>query len=243
MSALLWHDDAGIVRLKTPRMSATVDLAIPSAGLHDIRIDGTSIGEDQLLGVEIAPPLGKHRADRVEHFLRGGDLAATYSDQPHPEARTEVYWRAAEKTQAIASFELLVSVQTNLLLGRPQLAAHSIIAAESVWRLDDLERGAFVEIAAEGSNVASSGWLFRLNSELSYAQLVHPADSHATRCQRRQGESPRYELRHELFAERLEKGVILRARVLGVLVTRANDLAAAAQHFADFLASDPPLTT
>ena len=221
-------------------------LAIPSAGLHDIRIDGTPIGEEQLLGVEITPPLGQHRADRVEHFLRGGDLAATYVDQPQPEGARR-FTGAAEKTQAIASFELLVSVQTNLLLSRPQLAAHSIVAAESVWRLDDLKRGAFVEITVESqdSNVASdsSGWLFRLNSELSYAQLVHPADSHATRCQRRRGESPRYELRHELFAERLEKGVILRARVLGVLLERVNDLAAAAQHFADFLAADPPLTT
>jgi hypothetical protein len=152
---------------------------------------------------------------------------------------------ATVTTRAIASLELLVSVQTNLLDGRPRLVAHSIVAADSVRRLDDLERGTFVEIASddENANIASGGCLFRLSPELSYAQLVHPADSHSTVCQRQPGAQARYELRHELFTQHLEKGVILRARVLGVLLPRANDLDVAAQCFADFLAAELPLTT
>jgi hypothetical protein len=196
-----------------------------------------------LLGVEIAPAPGQQSAPGIEHFLRGGDLAATYADQPQPQARTQVYWRAAASSSAIASLELLVSVQTNLLDSRPQLVARSTIAAESVWRLDDFGRGTFVEITHDDAGVTSGGCVFRLNSELSYAQLVHPADSQATFLQVQRSETSRYELRHELFAERLEKGVILRARVLGVLLARANDLHDAARHFAEFLAADLPLTT
>ncbi len=51
------------------------------------------------------------------------------------------------------------------------------------------------------------------------------------------------QLAHQLFAERLEKGVILRARVLGVLVDRDGDLAAAARHYENFVSAAPPLTT
>jgi hypothetical protein len=58
------------------------------------------------------------------------------------------------------------------------------------------------------------------------------------------GESGRTtQLRHELFSERLEKGVILRARVRGVVLERADDVRHAAAMFNEFLHAELPLTT
>jgi len=51
------------------------------------------------------------------------------------------------------------------------------------------------------------------------------------------------QIRHALFAERLEKGVILRSRVFGVWVDRAHDEQTVGEQFAAWAASDPPLTT
>jgi hypothetical protein len=50
-------------------------------------------------------------------------------------------------------------------------------------------------------------------------------------------------LRHRLFVSRLEKGVILRARVRGVLVIREDDCSLAAAAYHRFVKSPPPLTT
>jgi hypothetical protein len=50
-------------------------------------------------------------------------------------------------------------------------------------------------------------------------------------------------LAHHLFAEHLEKGVILRTWVLGVVLDRAGDAAAALDAYRAFLATPLPLTT
>jgi hypothetical protein len=51
------------------------------------------------------------------------------------------------------------------------------------------------------------------------------------------------EVRHHLFARPLEKGVILRSRVLGLWLEPQDDVAVALAHFRRFAASEPPLTT
>ena len=82
------------------------------------------------------------------------------------------------------------------------------------------------------------------NAGLSYAQMIHPRDARETTLRSASETGPQtVELRHQLFAQRLEKGVILRATALGVLLDRANDCAAAALHYAAFLAEQLPLTT
>ncbi len=47
---------------------------------------------------------------------------------------------------------------------------------------------------------------------------------------------------YRLFAERLEKGVILRARVLGGIVERGQERLQLAALYREFAASEPPLT-
>jgi hypothetical protein len=162
--------------------------------------------------------------------------------------RSQIYWRVAPTTNATAAaIESLISVQTSLLDSCPTLVSSSELVVGSAFRLQGAGFESTVEIAAAARGTTfdhsaePGGFLFRLEHDVSYAELVHPAD-----CERSRVEidgAGRARLSHELFPSRLEKGVILRARVLGVLLPRAGDREAAAKHFAAFLAADLPLTT
>ncbi len=244
----LWHAANDLVRLQTPRLTAVVDRSRPAAGMHDIAIDGESLGDLQLLGVDLTLDAAASGDVARDFFVRGGDLAVAYMDQPQPAARTQVYWRVANPPKTVVSVQLLVSVQTNRLDGCPKLGVRSRLTSDSVLRLDDTAFGAFVPAAPRRESertTSACGFLFRLPGDrFSFAQFVHPADARTTNLTMQSASgSQGCELDHELFAEHLEKGVILRARVLGLLLERANDQEAAAEHFASFLAADLPLTT
>ncbi len=250
-----WHAANNSVRLELARFSASVQPLAPSEGLSDVRIDGEPRPDLRLLGVELPSARSPSAAPQVEHYTRGGDLIATYHDWPAPAMRSQVYWRAAshDLAGAIAAIEWVVSVQTSLLDSCPQLSARSAVSASEVLRLVDVERGTFTR----ATTMATAGqpdvdapsqphcYLFRLtDGRTSYAEMVMPTDSQTSQCQCGSPGNPSdVQLTHHLFADRLEKGVILRARVLGVFVDRAGDQAAIARHYADFLAEKLPLTT
>jgi hypothetical protein len=168
--------------------------------------------------------------------------------------RAQLYWRAGvhERHGAIVAIELLASVQTNLFDSCPKLAVRSQLVASEAYRMADAARGSFVGIVPPGDDFLPDDspdvpqcYLFRLpGRQYSYAEMVHPADSRHSNWEGwLHGADYRLQLRHELFAERLEKGVILRARVLGVLLDREDDKAAAARHWNAFLHEALPLTT
>jgi hypothetical protein len=74
--------------------------------------------------------------------------------------------------------------------------------------------------------------------------MVHPADFQGTTLDiEARPAAALARLQHALFVSRLEKGVILRARVLGLFLARDDDMSATAEHFSLFSATEPPLTT
>jgi hypothetical protein len=246
-----WHAADNSVRLELTRFLASVHPLAPSAGLSDIRIDGEPQAGLRLLGLELPSARSPSAAPQIEHYTRGGDLIATYHDWPAPAMRSQVYWRATshELNGAIAAIEWVVSVQTSLLDSCPQLSAGSTLSASEVLHLVDAERGTFATASLGQPDTDSTSrpncYLFRLaDGRTSYAEMVMPTDSQASRCMCGSTDDPRHvRLTHRLFADRLEKGVILRARILGVFVDRADDRAIIAWHYADFLAEKLPLTT
>jgi hypothetical protein len=242
-----WRLDARTASLRLARLSAVVHPLQPGLGLGELRIDGRPISAACCpLGVELVGARQPLPPTAVEEYVRGGDLVATYADCPAPELRTQIYWRTSSHPleSAIAAIELVISVQTSLLDSSPRLATRSTLSVDQAMCLSSADR---VEIDLG----KSSCYLYRLAEErFSYAEMVHPAQSQESTIEapataRAIGDvaPTRLELRHELFCERLEKGVILRARVLGVFLDRQDDLAAAAAHYAAFLAAEPPLTT
>ncbi len=251
----LWQDvDDRTVRLQLERFAAIVDPNNPAGGLQEVTVDGQEIAGFHPLAPELPPIPAGEAARATERYTRGGDLVVTYNDRPAPQMRSQIYWRAAahDRQGAIAAIGLVASVQTSLLDSCPLFATRSQLLAGEAFRLNDLEKGTFTSIVPPSNEADPDGepttphcYLFRLpGRQYSYAEMIHPADSQSSSWDGwLHGTEFRLQLRHELFAEHLEKGVILRARILGVLVDRRDDKAAIARHWAAFLAEDLPLTT
>lgn len=250
----LWQEtEQGKCRLQLARFQGIVDPNNPFAGLREAELDGARLSGFHPFGVELtARP--RQLTPPVEQYVRGGDLVATYLDRPAPQTRTQLYWRATahQLAGAIAALELLASVQTDLLDGFPQLTVRSELLASEVYQMVDAGRGSFASIVPPGDDApgdespdAPPCYLLRLpGGQLSYVEMVHPADRRQSQWDGwLHGADYRLQLRHELFARPLEKGVILRARVLGVLLDRQGDQAAAAAHWNAFLREALPLTT
>jgi hypothetical protein len=145
---------------------------------------------------------------------------------------------------------LIVSVQTNLLDSDPSILATSVLPIECILRLqgpaaDQFELLSIDDPTPQPATPAGDAGLllFRLaGGRLSYVEMVHPADF----C----GVSVTVEdaLKHwvrssfQLFPERLEKGVIRRARLRGCFLPRNGDRTGAVTLYREFAASAPPLT-
>jgi hypothetical protein len=181
--------------------------------------------------------------------------------------RAQIYWRRLEpvefsktlETQTLVALDSIVSVNTSVLDVDPQAHVRSSIVALSALRLSD---GRFDELAlgpADATIAARDGagcFVFRLpDGARSYVEMVHPVDfgqsiirctPHATPTDAGTpaGEGgPRHcETLHRLFHQRLEKGVILRARIRAALVRRDRDTAVALSAYERFAAAEPPLT-
>jgi hypothetical protein len=249
----LWQEaNDRTVRLQLERCTAVVDPLNPGAGLQQVTLDGRELPGFQPLAPQLEP-VEPSSENRPEWYVRGGDLVTTYSNRPAANLRSQVYWRASshERMGAIAAVELLLSVQTSLLDSHPRMFTHSRIVAGEASRLNQREGGTFVNIVPpvgdadpEGIPGAPHCYLFRLpGRQYSYVEMVHPDDTRdSTWDGWLYGTDYRLELRHELFSETLEKGVILRARVLGVILDRRDDKAAALRHWEAFLRKALPLT-
>jgi hypothetical protein len=243
-----WRLDARTASLRLARLSAVVRPLEPALGLCELRIDGRPISAAcSPLGVELNDGAQRPSPAVVDEYVRGGDLVATYADCPARELRSQIYWRASShRTEgAIAAIELVISVQTSLLDSSPRLATRSTLNADEAYCVSSADNASQIE------GGMSSCYLYRLAATpFSYAEMVHPAQSRESTVEvpanagaSDDAASTRLELRQQLFPERLEKGVILRARILGLFLDRQGDSEAAARHYAAFLAAEPPLTT
>lgn len=147
--------------------------------------------------------------------------------------QTEVASHVFETNAAIAGIDMVLSV------GTQQLHAQSEI--ELCSRFGDAGRASPVCQENLASQAKGAWTLFRLdNTDYSYLEMLLPADFHSSQVSHDPG-TGHGTLRHRLFSCSLEKGVILRAKLRGLLLPREGDEAAAAKFVDEFLASPPPL--
>lgn len=216
----------------TARAAATVarlDLAAPAAGLT---VDGA--GADHLLGVDLRGPCG----GPADHWVRGTDLVATYEPDDPRRLRATAMWRLVPA--AVAAWELVVSAQTALLHADPALAIVSDVACDAAWWTT----------AAAGSRWTPLGEPRRLPDEAAAVLLrrattaalvaVHPQDPRRIAVATAGG---RARVECGIFPAAIEKGVILRSRVLAAVGPAAGAEAWAADLCATFAASPPFLDT
>jgi hypothetical protein len=216
----------------------------------DVCAGGNRLAGTALLGIAIADLAPQSAARLRECCARGADLAAAYQESADYPVRVSARWRVTQPSslpQRLATVELIVSVETSLLDSSPQLTVNSTLPAHDALCLIDAATAEYraLELRPGQPKTIESGdgagcLLVRLpGAGLSYAEAVHPSDFLGAELRAQAG---RISLSHQLFAQRLEKGVILRARVGGVFLTRAGDAELAASWYRDFSAAEPPLS-
>jgi hypothetical protein len=171
----------------------------------------------------------------------GSILHAVFAPTEAFSVETDVAWRLLD-TSVGCLIEVLVSVATQQLDAAPQLTITSTIPALEVLAPATATIGSDTKWQALSETPHAARCIIaRLpGDQFSYLEMVYPADSEGLELMF-DAAGERATFQHTLFADSLEKGVIVRARLRGMLVPRQGDTAAAASCFADLLAAAPPL--
>ena len=251
MTAPLWQLDRRRARLRLAQLEGTIDLSRPGEGLRAVCVDRKRVEGAGLLGMSI-PSFPAGDAESIaECYVRGTDLVAVYRESPDWPVRVQSRWRAGSRSTPqglLSTVELAVSVHTRVGDSEPGLSVRSALPTEAVWRLVDESGARFELLDGEGPfRISPDGGpgclVFRLaGSTRRYVEMVPPGDFVEGRLQVG-GESEARILLQRLFAGRLEKGVILRARVCGAFLPGDGDLPDAAACYASFAAAELPLGT
>jgi len=245
-----WKIDRRRARIQLDDLVAAIDLTEPARGLAGLRVGNDPLDEAALLGVEVPPPAAPDRESLSGARARGTSLTAAYRGSADWPIGVEATWRAegpSASGAALATLALMVSVETQVLDARPELAVASVLPTTDVLRLVDAQSSRFESAGGESPRlIEPSGGpgclLFRFpQSDFSYAEMVHPLDFLDSRLAGGTGPRPTFGLRHRLFGGPLEKGVIRRARVYGVFLPRDGDAGIAVESYARFAAAEPPL--
>lgn len=218
---------------------ATADAPKTAAHLGDAAAGLTVGGGLRVLGVAV--PAG---CQPTEAWARGADLTAVYEPGDSRALRVTAMWRLGEEEQAqagVSSWQLVLSAQTSLL----ESAAESTVLADVAdagtlttgkwqgnavtWERDGHEDARCVRIGPGGSG-----------SGPCLVIAIHPDDSGVVEC------SPTpaggVEVRCRLFPSSVEKGVLLRSRVLAALGPAASADDWSATLLEQFAGSEPILT-
>jgi hypothetical protein len=193
---------------------------------------------DAFLGIDLRTPC---RAG--DHWVRGDDLLAVYEPADARRLRATAMWRPFPVPAAAdcAAWELTLSAQTALVQSDSALAVTADVGGgEMRWSRDDDG----TTWATDGEPPAeTTALLFRPRTEKPARAILiaaHLAD--ARRLLVRHTAGGRVEVACWLFSSAIEKGVLLRGRVLAAIGPATDAEAWAATVVTAFAASPPPLT-
>lgn len=214
----------------------TLDLDAPGSGLAVVPPGATAA--DHLLGIDL------DAASRcVDAWCRGGDVTAVSETLDGGRLRATAMWRATppwlDGTHGVWCRELVVSAQTPILETAPRIGVVADIAAEGVapvvyaaGRLDPVP-----------PDTEPHGFLITAPGDRAVLFLVHPLDARTATAAIVAG---RARITAMLFPLAVEKGVLLRSRVLaaiGPARTATGPGSWAATIATAFATSEPVLTT
>ena len=249
----LWQVDGFSGQLNIHPLRATLDLPRAHAGLGDVCLFGRPCRAMRLLAVDLPflTPTSQPEPSPELH-VRGAAVAASYPESTGWPVQVDLLWRAFSAGRSdpfLGAIELVLSVRTPHGESRPALTATSVLPGGEVLRLGDPASVHFerLELSEEGvlamePGVGSGCLVFRIpDADVSYAEMIHPADFHDDQLAQHAGPDRTLRLCHRLFPDPLEKGVILRARIRGGFFARGGDLERVAADYAAFAAAEPPL--
>ena len=228
-----WTLSGGEASAGAPRTAA--NLGDAAAGL-------TVGGGVRVLGVAV--PAG---CQPTEAWTRGADLTAIYEPGDDRGLRITAMWRLGEEEPAragVSSWQLVLSAQTSLLATAAELTVLADVANAGTittgrWR------GTAVDWEADPHGIARCVRLCPSGAASGECLVIaiHPDDSGVVECSPTQAGG--VEIRCRLFPSSVEKGVLLRSRVLAALgpLASADDGADwSATMLEQFAGSEPILT-
>lgn len=212
----MWRLDGSTARFESRSFSAAVDVAAPHLGLSSLRYEGELVA-GSLLGVAV----DDLRSDDApsDSYVRGNDLVVAYRETDERPFSVQVYWSVAAADDGSLTIDATTSIQTRQWEAYPRVEVISTSPGSEFVELDE-----------------TSILLRPANAAWSYAELALPGDfagAHdVNACHSRW-----------LFdGQFMERGVIRRLRVRGVLLERTHDLQATERAQASLAAEQPPLT-
>jgi len=223
--------------LTSDLLAARVSIGQPELGVCDITWR-TQKFSAQLLGVVFCD---FRERSPLDCYARGTDIVITYNDPPQQKnVRPQVYWRFVNEDRIAAQgFELVLSIETDLLDSDPQVRVESVLPGSSVFART---ASGWESIRGSSMRLHASAYapliVFQGDTWL-YAEMIYPSDFTESTIEHT---ANGWRTTWDLFPEHLEKGVIRRARMRGVFLV-GDDLSKALTAFEHFQASPLPLTT
>ena len=233
----MWHLKDKVASFVTDPFQFQVNTARPIDGITSVRCAADDLAICPLQ-ISAHPPL-QHQSEPIDEvYVRRGDLIATYRRASERTVRPQLVWSAAVNDGSL-EIDLTIAMQTQLLASDPSLTLVTTARSEEVlMAVGTVEEFEFQD-ASKDSSDACGLFLFRLpRCGYSYAEMIYPPDFDASRMEYREGR-----LEHRLICETLEKGVIRKAQLRGMIVPRHQDTELAAAGFQSLRSSAPPLTT
>jgi len=223
--------DAFATRSGTP--AASIRLDRPAAGIGFGAVE--TPWPTSLLGLVLDPAAERAAGERIDvipptdRWVRNEDVVAVYEPQDPRSLKATAMWRRwPTGSPAVAAWELVVSCQTSLLASDATVMVRSLVPAGDII------------------SPTAAAALARPASGLSILMATHPLEARrlAIRPDSVDGPAPApVAIECHLFPSVVEKGVLLRGRVLAAIGPRENDAEWSAGLLDRFAASPPPLTT
>jgi hypothetical protein len=217
------------------RIAAAIDLDQPRHGIS-LAAQGMS-SASTLLGLDL-----RSECRLTDHWVRGDDVTAVYESADARHLRTTAMWRLHPSDGATRAWELIASAQTSLLQSDSVLAVVSEIDATDLlwgtctdgamqWHTDSSPEATCVLMRRDGTDTSAG---------TSVLVAAHPGDARRMTVRR---DGTRVVVECWLFSTALEKGVLLRSRVLAAVGPTADAARWGGDLAAKFAASPPMLTT
>jgi hypothetical protein len=184
-----------------------------------------------------------HDAPVEECYRRGHDLVVTYRPTTERQVRIQIYYRAipGDDLSPAAGVEVIISAQTDLLDVAPTAQTSSLLPSFSlhrIWSFDETLQS-FIPLDQQHLHESDSYLVRPLLEDVSYLEMIHPSDFAGVELSTALAHS---ELHWTLFPERMEKGVIRRSRLCGLLLPQEQDQACALASRHHFVHEPLPLT-
>lgn len=234
----VWNPVGDTVEHRLGAIVAVLHRAGPAPRLE---VMGAAGRRDDLLGLDLRAPV-----QPAEQWLRAADAVAVYEPDDPRRLRATAMWRiAAAAPGASGAWELVVSAQTSLLESDASLTVTSEVHGDELLAAEWPTGGADLAwrpVTARRGPAASTGCLLvrRRDDATSVLIAVHPGDARGLATSAADG---RVRIACALFRSQVEKGVLLRGRVLAAIGPVAGDEVWAAAVAAAFAASPPVLET